>query len=97
MCKATVKKTANVINTCHSHISFSPLLNCYILDTYIDHCIGSDAEEGGSLVDGLDLFSTFNGDFEAFKFSQGALESCSMLGDEVITRAEVIKFADKQL
>lgn len=65
------------------------------MDTYIDHCIGSDAEEGGSLVDSLDLFSTFNGDFEAFKFSQGTLQGCSMLGDEVITCAEVIKLADK--
>lgn len=65
--------------------------------TYIDHSIGSDAEEGGSLVDCLDFFSSLHRDFQAFEFTQGALQGRPVLGDQVITRAEVIELADKYL
>lgn len=69
----------------------------YTQSTYIDHSIGSDAEKSGSLVDCLDLFSSIQRDFQAFKFAEGTLQGGSVLGDQVITGAEVIEFADKNL
>lgn len=71
--------------------------SCCAWSTYIDHSIGSDAEKGGSLVNCLDLFSSLQWDFQSFQFTQGTLQGGSMLGDQVITSAEVIKLADKYL
>lgn len=65
--------------------------------TYIDHSIGSDAEEGGSFVDCLDLLPSLHRDFQALEFTQGTLQGCPMLGDQVITRAKVIELADEYL
>lgn len=65
--------------------------------TYIDHSIGSDAEEGGSLIDCLDLLPSLHWDFQTLEFTQGTLQGRPMLGDQVITCAEVIELADKYL
>lgn len=65
--------------------------------TYIDHSIGSDPKECGSLVDCLDLLPSLHGDFQTLEFTQGTLQCCTMLGNQVITGAEVIKLADKYL
>lgn len=65
--------------------------------TYIDHSIRSDTEEGGSLIDCLDFLPSLHGDFQTLKFTQGTLQGCPMLGDQVITCAEVIELADKYL
>lgn len=58
--------------------------------TYIDHSIGSDAEEGGSLVDRLDLLPALHGHFQALELTQGALQGRPVLGDQVVACAEVI-------
>lgn len=58
--------------------------------TYIDHSIGSDAEEGGSLIDSLDLLPSLHRDFQTLEFTQGTLQGRPVLGDQVITCAEVI-------
>lgn len=65
--------------------------------TYIDHSIRSDAEEGGPFVDCLDFLPSLHGDFQTLKFTQGPLQGCPMLGNQVIARAEVVKLADKYL
>lgn len=65
--------------------------------TYIDHSIGSDAEEGGSLVDCLDLLPSLHGDFQTLEFTQGTLQGRPVLGDQVIACAEVVELADKYL
>lgn len=65
--------------------------------TYIDHSIGSDAEEGGSLVDCLDLLSSLHGDFQTLEFTQGTLQGRPMFGNQVITCAQVIELADEYL
>ena len=74
-----------------------PPVACSVPDTYIDHSIGSDAEEGGSLVDCLDLFPTLHRDLQTLEFTQGTLQGRPVLGNQVITCAEVIKLADKYL
>lgn len=63
--------------------------------TYIDHSIGGDAEEGSSFVDCFDLLSSLHRDFQTLKLTQGTLQGRPVLGDQVITCAEVIEFADK--
>lgn len=65
--------------------------------TYIDHSIGSDAEEGGPLVDRLDLLATLHGDLQALELAQRALQSRPVLGDQVVARAEVVELADQYL
>lgn len=87
---------------CGAKITPCPLLLLQLADrsvpaTYIDHSIGSDAEEGGSFVDCLDLLSSLHGDFQTLEFTQGTLQGRPMLGDQVITRAEVVELADEYL
>lgn len=65
--------------------------------THIDHSIGSDAEEGGPLVDRLDLLAALHGDLQALEFAQRALQSRPVLGDQVVARAEVVQLADQDL
>lgn len=65
--------------------------------TYIDHSIGSDAEEGGSLIDCLDLLPALHRDFQTLEFTQGTLQGRPVLGDQVIACAEVIELADEYL
>ena len=71
----------------------------HILDiyTYIDHSIGSDAEEGGSLIDGLDLLPSLHRDLQTLELTQGTLQGRPVLGDQVIACAEVIELADEYL
>lgn len=66
-------------------------------NTYIDHSIRSDAEEGGSLVDRLDLLPSLHGHLQTLEFAQGTLQGCPVLSNEVITCAEVIELADEYL
>lgn len=65
--------------------------------TYIDHSIGSDAEESGPLVDRLDLLAALHGDLQALELAQRALQSRPVLGDQVVARAEVVELADQYL
>lgn len=65
--------------------------------TYIDHSIGSDAEEGGPLVDRLDLLAALHGDLQALELAQRALQGRPVLGDQVVARAEVVELADQYL
>jgi hypothetical protein len=58
--------------------------------THIDHSIGSDSEESSPLVDGLELGRRVSSGFYLLEFSKGLLQSGSVLGDEVITGAEVL-------
>lgn len=71
--------------------------HCSVPATYIDHSIGSDAEEGGSLVDCFDLLPPLHGHFQPLEFTERALQGRPVLGDQVITRAEVIELADQDL
>lgn len=70
---------------------------CSVSATYIDHSIGSDAEEGGSLVHCFDLLPSLHGDFQTLEFTQGTLQGRPVLGDQIITCAEVVELADKYL
>lgn len=65
--------------------------------THIDHSIGSDAEEGGSLVDCLDLLPSLHRDLQPLEFTEGALQGRPVLRDQVVARAEVIELADQYL
>lgn len=68
-----------------------------LVGTYVDHSIRCNAEEGGPLVHSLQLLTALVWDFEAFQLAQGALERRTMLGDEVIARAEVVQLQGEVL
>lgn len=55
--------------------------------TYIDHSIGGDPEEGGSLIDGFDLLPALGRQLQVLQLTQGPLESRPVLGNKVIARA----------
>lgn len=66
-------------------------------DTHVDHSIGRDAEEGGPLVHHLQLLPTLSRDLEAVQLRQRALERGTVLGDEVVARAQVVQFQGQVL
>ncbi len=67
------------------------------IETHIDHSIGSDAEESGSLVDGLQFINAIAGGTQVLQFTEGALEGGAVFPYELITGAEVFKLAGQSL
>ena len=65
--------------------------------THIDHRIGRDAEEGGPLVDCLQLLAALSWDPEAVQLVQGALQRHAVLGHELIACAEVVQLQREAL
>ena len=65
--------------------------------TYVDHSIGGDAEEGGALVDGLDLLAALHGHAQGLELAQRALQCRAVLGDQVVARAQIIQLVGQRL
>lgn len=61
-------------------------------DTHIDHGVGRDAEERGTLVDLLDLLIALSRELQGLQLAERALQRCPVLGNQVIASAEVFHF-----
>lgn len=57
---------------------------------HIDHSIGGDAKEGGSLINGFHFVCAVSGSTQVLEFTEGALEGSTMLSYQLITGAQVI-------
>lgn len=78
-------------------MSHSSLICSVNYKTHIDHSIGSDAEESGSLVNGLQLICAVGRGAQVLQFTEGALEGGTVLPYELIAGAEVFKLAGQSL
>lgn len=72
-------------------------LNKNAIETHIDHSIGSDAEESGSLVDGLQFIDAVAGGAQVLQFTEGALEGGAVFPYQLVAGAEVFKLAGQSL
>lgn len=65
--------------------------------THIDHSIGGDAEEGGSLVHRFYSVVAVGAPAQLLQLVEGALQSGAVLPDQLVTGAQVIQLGGQSL
>ena len=58
---------------------------------HIDHSIGGDSEERGTLVDSLEFVGAVAGATQVLKLAEGALQSSTVLANELVAGVEVVQ------
>lgn len=78
--------------------SISPAAaGCGCTRTHIDHSIGGDAEEGGSLVHRFHSVVVVGAPAQLLQLVEGALQSGAVLSDQLVTGAQVIQLGGQSL